>query len=44
MRLWLQHHFNALHIMCRMIEAGVPKKAARKLSKWYEKIVHPLLY
>jgi len=44
MRARLQHHFNALHVYCRMCEFYVPKKLARRFSRIYEKIVHPFLY
>ncbi len=44
MRLWLQHHLNALHIMGRLIRLGCTRPRARTAARRWEAIVHPWLY
>jgi hypothetical protein len=40
----LQHHLNALHVMGRMVRLGLPRPTALGLARWWERMVHPLLY
>jgi hypothetical protein len=39
----LQHHLNAVHVYSRLCGL-MPPFLARKLSKLWERLVHPLLY
>jgi len=40
----LQHHLNALHVMARLVRLGLPRPRAHTLARWWERVVHPLLY
>jgi len=40
----LQHHLNALHVMARLVRLGLPRPRALALARWWERVVHPLLY
>jgi len=40
----LQHHLNALHVMTRLVRLGLPRPRALALVRWWERLVHPLLY
>jgi len=40
----LQHHLNALHVMTRLVRLGLPRPRALGLARWWEGMVHPLLY
>jgi len=40
----LQHHLNALHVMARLVRFGLPRPRAHALARWWERVVHPLLY
>ena len=40
----LQHHLNALHVMARLVRVGLPRPRALALARWWEQVVHPLLY
>ncbi len=40
----LCHHFNALHVYCLLRKAGFKKARARKLSRAWERVVHPIIY
>jgi hypothetical protein len=40
----IRHNFNALHIYGKLINLGLPKYLARKISRTYEKIFHKFLY
>ena len=40
----LQHHLNALHVMARLVRLGLPRPRAHALARWWERVVHPLLY
>jgi aryl carrier-like protein len=40
----LQHHLNALHVMARLVHLGLPSPRALALARWWERLVHPLLY
>ena len=35
-RAWVQHHFNAIHIYCRLIDLGLDKRMARWIAKKIE--------
>ncbi len=39
-RNFFQHHFNPLHIFCRLRGAGLSAMAARRMSMVYEKVVY----
>jgi hypothetical protein len=39
-----QHHLNALHVMARLVRLGLPRPRALALARWWERVVHPLLY
>jgi len=39
----LQHHLNSAHIYCKLC-CIVPESIARKLSRAWEILVHPLIY
>jgi hypothetical protein len=36
----LRHHFNPLHVYCRLLDIGINRRTARNLSRWYEKAVY----
>lgn len=38
MRIWMQHHFNAVHVCC------IIHNFADWLAPRWERVVHPLLY
>lgn len=40
----LQHHFNSLHLFCRLRAIGVSKKAAMRFARAWERLIHPYLY
>jgi hypothetical protein len=40
----LQHQLNALHVMTRLMRLGLPRPRALGLARWWEGMVHPLLY
>jgi len=45
MRQWIQHHFNALHIYCRLVDLGLGTKQARIIASLYEALLtRHLLY
>ena len=39
-RSHFQHHFNPLHVYCRLRTLGVADKAARFVTSCYEKVVY----
>ncbi|MBI5643375.1 MAG: hypothetical protein HY954_07870 [Deltaproteobacteria bacterium] len=39
-----QHYLNSLHIFCRLRSLGFSKKTAIRLSRLWEKVIHPLVY
>jgi hypothetical protein len=39
----LQHHLNSVHIYCKLCYI-VPDNVARKFSRAWEILVHPLIY
>lgn len=39
-----RHNANALHVYCRLVDAGVPRVQAARIGKAYEWIVHRALY
>jgi hypothetical protein len=41
---FLRHHLNALHIMALLIHARLPRAAALRIARRWERLVHPLLY
>ena len=40
----LQHHLNALHVMTRLLRLGLPQPQALGVARWWERVIHPLLY
>ncbi len=40
----LQHHLNALHVLALLTRAGLARTAALAVARWWERLVHPLLY
>jgi hypothetical protein len=40
----IRHNFNALHVYGKLINLGLPKHWARKVSRTYEKVTHRFLY
>ncbi len=40
----LAHHLNSAHVYCRILAVGVKKERALRLSRVWEKVLHPLLY
>ncbi|SNR75654.1 hypothetical protein SAMN04488503_1063 [Humidesulfovibrio mexicanus] len=40
MRLRLQHLLNPLHLYCRLVEAGVARSLARRMSRAYERALY----
>ncbi|MCR4288386.1 MAG: hypothetical protein NUW09_10295 [Deltaproteobacteria bacterium] len=44
MRTFLCHHLNSLHVYCRLLNLGVPKLWARKLTGAWERVFHPVVY
>lgn len=43
-RSYLQHRFNAAHILCRLLDAGIPAFIALPVCRAWESLTHPLLY
>lgn len=39
-----QHELNPLHVYCRLLDAGMSKGMARRLSGWWSMVVWPHLY
>lgn len=35
---YIQHYFNPLHVYCRLRDAGVPNRAAIRVSAVYERV------
>ncbi len=44
MRPYLCHHLNSLHIYCRLLDIGIPKRLARRLTGAWERVFHPIVY
>ena len=40
----LRYHLNALHILARLVQLGIPHSMAFALASAWERCVHPLLY
>jgi hypothetical protein len=40
----IRHNFNALHVYGKLIDFGLPKNWAQKISRSYEKVFHRILY
>ncbi|MBE9532290.1 MAG: hypothetical protein IME98_05740 [Proteobacteria bacterium] len=40
----IRHHLNSLHIYCRLHSLGISHKTSMKLSKIWERYVHPIIY
>ncbi len=43
MNLFIQPYLNPLHIYCRLINMGIPKKTAGYMCRWYENHVYKCL-
>lgn len=43
LRYALQHRFNSMHVYCRLC-TFIPHSAAIKLSRTWEKVIHPIIY
>ncbi len=43
-RTVLQHHLNALHVLARLIDPGVPFPCALYLARRWEVLTHAWLY
>lgn len=41
---FIQHHFNSLHMFCKLRALGVSKTTAIRVCRAWERIVHPYLY
>jgi len=39
MRNWITHRVNPVHIYCRLVDFGLGRESARKISAWLEKIL-----
>ncbi len=39
----LQHHLNSIHVYCRLC-SFLPPRTAFRISRAWEKIVHPFIY
>ncbi len=35
---YIQHYLNPLHVYCRLRDAGLPNRAARRFSAMYERV------
>lgn len=44
LRAWFQHHLNAQHVCCRLMDLRVPPKMARALARWWGSATLKLLY
>ncbi len=44
MRNIMAHHMNSVHVYCRLLDLGLKKELALKLSLTWEKIFHNVLY
>ncbi len=40
----LRHHLNALHVLARLTDIGMPLPRARTLVRLWEVLAHPWLY
>jgi hypothetical protein len=40
----LRHHLNALHVLARLVQLGIPRSTALVLASAWEQCIHPLLY
>lgn len=43
-RSYLQHHLNAAHVSCRLLDAGFPAFIVFPLCRAWEWLSHPLFY
>ena len=39
MRNWITHRVNPVHVYCRLVDVGLDRQSARKISAWLEKIL-----
>lgn len=44
LRSYLQHHLNAAHVSCRLIDAGIPAFIVLPVCRAWELLIHPMLY
>ncbi len=44
LRSWVQHHFNSLHLYCRLIDAGIAMETAKRFCRRYEHFAHRVIY
>lgn len=44
LRSYLQHHLNAAHVSCRLLDAGLPDSIVFPLCRAWEWLVRQLLY
>jgi len=35
----MRHYLNPLHVYCRLLNVGLNRKAARSISRWYERAI-----
>jgi len=36
----IQHHFNPLHVYCRLVERGVSRRLSMSICKYYELLIY----
>jgi hypothetical protein len=41
--LSIQHHFNPLHVHCRLVERGLNKKSSLSICRYYEILIYSWL-
>ncbi|MCK5244850.1 MAG: hypothetical protein KAJ90_06225 [Desulfobacterales bacterium] len=39
----IQHHFNPLHVYCRLVERGVSKRLSMSICRYYELLIYSWL-
>ena len=44
MKQLTHHHLNTLHVYCRLCDFGIPKKWAARIARFYEAVIHPIIY
>ena len=44
LRFWVQHHFNALYVSCRLVDCGIPVGTAKGFCQYYEHFAHRVIY
>lgn len=41
---FLSHYLNSMHIYCRLRKLGIGRQRGLYIVRYYERLVHPVLY